>query len=389
MQPAGPRRGSRFEIYLLPAIIAQSAIIGGGYATGREVTQYAGRFGPPGWTAVALITVGFAAVAILSFELARIGQAYDYKRWIRLLIGPLWPLFDLIFVAMALLIIAVMAAAIGSVLRQTLGLATWTGLLLAFAGVGLATWRGARFIERWKSVGSVALYVAYIAFSILVLTAPLSEATTAPPAGEPLQATPLEVAISALQYIGYNLGTFPVTLFCLYRLRTRGQAVGSGVVTGIAMTVPFALTFLCLLRFWPDPAVLGAEVPWLQMLEAAARGPGGVTLWTVVFGVVAGWTLLETAVAAIHAIVDRVEKNTNDLPVRLRPRAGGLAPWQRALLSVALLGAATLLARVGIIDLVARGYGLMAWGYIVLLLVPLCTRGVFLMVRHGRAAGAA
>ena len=49
------QRGSLFAAYLLPAIIAQSMIIGGGYSTGREIVQYTGRFGPQGWIGVVII----------------------------------------------------------------------------------------------------------------------------------------------------------------------------------------------------------------------------------------------------------------------------------------------------------------------------------------------
>jgi uncharacterized membrane protein YkvI len=55
---------------------------------------------------------------------------------------------------------------------------------------------------------------------------------------------------------------------------------------------------------------------------------------------------------------------------------------QRAILSVAVLAIATGLATFGIIDLVAKGYGLLAWGYIVLLAVPLLTVGVWRILRE-------
>ena len=84
------RAPTRFHTLVLPAIIAQSMIIGGGYATGREVVEYAGRFGNWGWLSVAIITVCFAVVMALSFELARLAGAYDYKTWSRNLVGPFW-----------------------------------------------------------------------------------------------------------------------------------------------------------------------------------------------------------------------------------------------------------------------------------------------------------
>ena len=115
------RAPTRFHTLVLPAIIAQSMIIGGGYATGREVVEYAGRFGNWGWLSVAIITVCFAVVMALSFELARLAGAYDYKTWSRNLVGPFWWLVDVLILSMMMLVIAVMTAAIGEVLQQTVG----------------------------------------------------------------------------------------------------------------------------------------------------------------------------------------------------------------------------------------------------------------------------
>ena len=116
------RAPTRFHTLVLPAIIAQSMIIGGGYATGREVVEYAGRFGNWGWLSVAIITVCFAVVMALSFELARLAGAYDYKTWSRNLVGRFWWLVDILILSMMMLVIAVMTAAIGEVLQQTLAL---------------------------------------------------------------------------------------------------------------------------------------------------------------------------------------------------------------------------------------------------------------------------
>ena len=149
---------TRFHTLVLPAIIAQSMIIGGGYATGREVVEYAGRFGTWGWLSVAIITVCFAVVMALSFELARLAGAYDYKTWSRNLVGPFWWLVDVLILSMMMLVIAVMTAAIGEVLQQTVGLPKPVSLAIALACVGFLSWRGSGFIEKAKTWGSAALY---------------------------------------------------------------------------------------------------------------------------------------------------------------------------------------------------------------------------------------
>src|SRR4029079_6344023 len=72
--------GDVFKRYLLPGFVFEAAVIGGGYATGRELV---GLFLPPGplvallGMAVSLL-VGSAVLAV-SFELARRARAYDYR----------------------------------------------------------------------------------------------------------------------------------------------------------------------------------------------------------------------------------------------------------------------------------------------------------------------
>ena len=378
------RAPTRFHTLVLPAIIAQSMIIGGGYATGREVVEYAGRFGNRGWLSVAIITVCFAVVMALSFELARLAGAYDYKTWSRNLVGPLWWLVDLLILSMMMLVIAVMTAAIGEVLQQTVGLPKLLSLAIALVCVGFLSWRGSGFIEKAKTWGSAALYLGYCAFAVLVLTAPVEgvavEATATEAAATvavvsaPAPATEggvLEVIVAAVLYVAYNVAVVPAVLFCLHRQMRRSETFSSGALAGVAMTVPFALTLACLLRS-PQASVMEAEVPWLPMIGAAADGrAGGPALWIAIFGLVAGWTLIETAVGSIHALLRRVESNLDDLPRRWRPASGKLTRAQKAGTAVGVLVAAAGLSTFGIIDLVARGYGTLAWGFIALVVVPL------------------
>ena len=175
--------------------------------------------------------------------------------------------------------------------------------------------------EDW---GSAALYLGYCAFAVLVLTAPVEGAATAP-VGAAAAAAPeagvLDVVINALLYVAYNVAVVPAVLFCLHRQTRRTRRLRQEP-SGVAMTVPFALTLACLLRF-PQSSVMDAEVPWLPMITTAADGrAGGPALWIAIFGLVAGWTLIETAVGSIHALLRRVERNLDDLPRRWRPASG-------------------------------------------------------------------
>ena len=95
--------------YILPGVLLQSVLIGGGYATGREIYSYGAKFGAMGWISGLTIGIGFALFAFLTFEICRIYKVYDYKNYIKQVIGPLWPMMDILTVLIAILLIAVMA----------------------------------------------------------------------------------------------------------------------------------------------------------------------------------------------------------------------------------------------------------------------------------------
>ncbi len=53
----------------------------------------------------------------------------------------------------------------------------------------------------------------------------------------------------------------------------------------------------------------------------------------------------------------------------------------RALIAIGLLVGALLLSRFGIIDLIAKGYGLISWGIFFIYFVPLMTVGVYKIIK--------
>lgn len=400
----------RFARLLLPAIVLQSVLIGGGYATGREIVAYGAKFGALGWISIAVIFAGFALLSVLTFEFARTRRVYDYKRFVRGLIGPLWPLFDLLFGAMCVLVLAVMASAAGEIAKETLGIPVVAGTAVMVVAVGTLTAFGSRVIEAFKSVGTGLLYGAYLLFSVLVLARRGGHAWEVVARGDVSyagEAGVLAAAAAGVLYVGYNLAVYPAVMFSLHRQTSRRHTLVSGLLSGALMTLPFALTYACVLGFYPDSRVLDAPVPWLPMLASVGGGP-----LLAAFGVVIGWTLLETSVGMIHAVLHRIESNlpgadgTAGVPGRTDgrraeaaagptpeeeppPREGGgrgggegLGRLGKGLIGAGVLAAAALLSRVGIVTLVAEGYSLMAYGFIALFALPLLTVGTLRIVRN-------
>lgn len=375
MSALAPARRSIFEgaygRLLLPGVILQSVLIGGGYATGREIVEFGAKFGSLGWIAGVAIMVGFGLMAFLMMEVARRFQAFDYRTLLRQLIGPLYWLFDVVYILLAILIIAIMAAATGEILSETLGLNYWVGVILMVVIVGLLNFYGEALIEVFKSFGTALLYVGYILFATLVISHNADAVANTFSSGN--HSLHPDVSIwaiiwSGILYVGYNLAVYPAALFTVRRQTRLRHTVIGGIVAGLLMTIPWFLTYVALMGFYPDDDIFDATVPWLEML-----GPEAVWV-VVVFGVAVGWTLVETATGMIYALIARIDQNLVDREQKPMDRrtSGGIA--------VLTLLLALLLAQVGIIDLVSKGYTAMGYAMIAVFAVPLLIRGTYLIV---------
>lgn len=357
--------------YILPGVILQSVLIGGGYATGREIVQFGARFGDLGWIAGIAVMIGFGLMAFLMLEVSRRFQAFDYRTLLKRLIGPVYWLFDIVYILLAILIIAIMAAATGEILSETMGLNYWVGVGLMIVIVGLLNFFGEGLIERFKSVGTAALYIGYLVFATLVITDNWDAIGQTFSSGDHSlhpDVSVWAVLWSGVLYVGYNLAVYPAALFTTRRQTRLKETVIAGVVSGLLMTIPWFLTYFALMGFYPRSDIFDAPVPWLEMLSEEA-------LWViVVFGVVVGWTLVETATGMIYALVARVDQNLVD--TRRPPMSRGAA----GAISVVTLLLALVLAQVGIIDLIATGYTAMAYAMIAVFGLPLLIRGTYLIV---------
>lgn len=358
-----------FGRYMLPGIILQSVLIGGGYATGREIVEFGGKFGALGWLGGIGIFIGFTIVSILTFEFARLFRTYNYKSLVENLIGKAWILYDIIYILLAVLIIAVMASATGEIVENTIGIPYWGGVFGVIIIVGILQFYGSWLIERFETYGTIALYVGYIIFSAIVINSTWGHAKEVFATGNTsfVGKTSIPTILwTGIVYVGYNLAVYPATLFTLERQTKRRETILSGIIAGIMMTIPWFLTYFAVMGFYPSKDVLEASVPWLAMMQNIASP------WVVaVFGIVVGWTLIETSTGIIHGLLGRIDAVLEE---KNKPH---LTSKQNAIITVVVLILATVLAKVGIIGLIAKGYTAMAYGMILVFLLPILTVGIY------------
>lgn len=366
-----------FGRYFVPGIVLQSVLIGGGYATGREIVAFGAKFGALGWLGGVGIFIGFTLMSVLTFEVARIYRTYDYKSLVRQFAGRFSALYDVIYILLCILIIAVMSSATGEIVSQTLGLPYWLGVGGVAVLVGILNFYGGWLIERFETYGTIALYIGYIIFSVIVISATkgniqnvFTNTDTSYIQGNVGVGA---VLWTGIVYVGYNLAVYPATLFTLERQTTRKETVISGIISGVLMTLPWFMTYFAIMGYYPSKDVIEAGVPWLVMLQQTAGS------WVImVFGVVMGWTLIETSTGVLHALVERIDAGLSDMGKKSMSNA------QKAGLTMGVLVLAMALSKIGIIDLIGKGYTLMAYGMILVYAIPLMTVGVYKIINHDR-----
>src|SRR5690606_21353874 len=120
-----------------------------------------------------------------------------------------WFLYDIVYLLLAILIIAIMASATGEILGMTLGLNYWAGVILIVVVVGILNFYGKGLIERFKTLGTVMLMLGYIIFAILVISSTWESAIEVLRSGDtsyiPGKVSAFAVLWSGILYVGYNL----------------------------------------------------------------------------------------------------------------------------------------------------------------------------------------
>lgn len=360
---------NRLRRYLLPGFVFQSVVIAGGYGTGRELAEFFLSRGPlGGLLAMALATAVWSAVCIVSYEFARVFRAFEYRSFFQHLLGRFWVAFEVLYLALMMIIMAVIAAAAGRILQEMFGFPYLVGVIGIMIPVGLLVFGGNEAIERAFAGWSAILYVVYVLFFIACATLFGPEIRASLTSGT-VEGSWLR---SGFEYAGYNLAVIPAVLITIRHHRSRKHTFVSGLLTGPLAMLPAFLFFVAISGEYPE--IVGKAVPVNHMLELL-----GSRTFQIVFQIMLFGTLVETGAGMIHSVNERIahafrEKN-RELPTRTRVVG-----------AVAVLALAALIAQLGLIPLIGQGYRFLSYGYLLVYVAPILTWGVIL-IRRTRAAG--
>lgn len=361
-----------FQRFVLPGLAFKSVVIGGGYATGRELAEFflpAGAWG--GVAAMLLTMVIWSVVCALTFMLARAINARDYRSFFQHLLGRGWVLFEFAYLCLVIIVLAVFGAAAGELCKSMFGWPPVVGTVALVVVIAAVVRAGNDAIERLFKYLSLFLYVVYALAAVLMLTTfgdrSLAQFSSTTGLGEGW-------AVNGLTYAGYNMFGAIAILPILRHLRGRRDAVVAGALAGPLAILPALVFFVCMVAY--APGIADEPLPSDFLL-----GQVGHPWFQLLFRLMILTALIETGVAMVSSIDARA-------CAAWRERAGAdPGPRARLALIVGVLLLAVFLAdAIGLVALIASGYRMLSYAILATYVLPLLTVGVWWLWRTRASA---
>lgn len=351
--------------YLVPGFVFQSVVIGGGYGTGAEITEYFAKKGMAGGLLAMFVTmVVWSVVCAVTFAFAQTFRTFDYNSLMDRLLGRFRILYELCYLAMLLMVLGVINATAGRMAESLPGVSARTGVLLLSACIVLLVTAGTQAVEKALSLWSWVLYGVYALFLLLVFWKFGGAVCGELARGEIVSGW----FSSGLRYAFYNLGIVPALLYTVREANSPGDAALCGVLAGVIGILP---ALLLLLAMGCDlTAVVNAPLPIAVLFQRLDMDWMYWLFELVLFG-----TLIETGAGFIKALDDRVE-------LALRRACGSCPLWMRALVAIAAVVVGISVSNIGLSPLIAKGYGTICWGFFTIYVLPLLTIGCYALYKR-------
>ncbi|MGH8123267.1 MAG: YkvI family membrane protein [Rudaea sp.] len=358
---AGTHTSTWFQRFLLPGFAFKAVIIGGGYATGRELAEFFLPSGPWGGIAAMLLAmVIWSVVCMVTFLFARATGARDYQNFFQALLGRGWIVFEAAYVLFVILILSVFGAAAGAIGTAMFGLPIIVGTLALMLGIAGFVTFGTTAVEHLFKYVSFLLYAVYVIFVLLGFSHFGERITSA--FATPAPATGW--ALGGMTYASYNIIGAVVILPVLRHLTSDRDAVIAGIIAGPLAMLPALLFFICMVAFYP--AIAQETLPSDFLLRHF-----DLPVFHLLFQFMIFCALLESGTGAVHAINERIARAWK---VR---RGAALSNRARLGIALALLVCCMFFAdRFGLVTLIAKGYRALAWIFLAVYVLPLLTLGI-------------
>jgi len=313
------------------------------------------------------------AVAVcLTLEVARVFKAFNYMEWSKQFLGRLWWLFDIMFIAMSWIVLAVVIAASNYMVSDLTGFSPHVITAVIIVVIALLHFFGRKAIEASWIIGSLGLVSAYIIAWSYILSAKLGESLVKISAGLSM-GTGAVAAVDGFRYMLYNLYSLPPALESADRYRSRLESAFASILSVVLVYGTVTIIWLCLMAYYPQ--VINMTAPIYDILKSLG---GYWALGYYMFWVF--YTLMATALGMVYAIIRRLE-------AQLKQRKASTKRTREALLAVLILVIAAVTAnQTGLVKLIAEGYGTMAWAFFAIYFIPLITIGTHKLLKASKSS---
>lgn len=367
---AAPIESSWFQRYLLPGFAFKAVVIGGGYATGRELAEFFLPSGPRGGLlAIVLAMVIWSGVCAVTFALAYATSSWNYRTFFKNLLGPGWVVFEICYLLFIILILAVFGAAAGAIGTALMGWPPLIGTLCLIVCISAVTAYGTGSVERlfkWVSIFLYAVYAIFVVLSFFAFGDRIIQNLSLP--------TPHEGwVLGGFTYAGYNVVGAVIILPVLRHLRSRKNALIAGALAGPFAMLPALLFFVCMIAYYPQ---IGGEALPSDFLLQRLNFPA----FHYLFQLMIFLALLESGTGCVHAFNERIAE------AYAARNGGSLSKSARLWITGALLlGSIFLAARFGLVTLIARGYRGLAYMFLAVFVLPVMSVGLWQLYARGKA----
>lgn len=350
-----------YGVYIAPAAVFQSVLIGGGYGTGREIVEYFSSNGAiGGLLGLGVAAFGFFAILFLCFEVARRSGAYDYRSLLRQFTGRFWFVFEIFFLLLFILVLGVLGAATGDIVREEFGLSPAVGSVGMLAAIIAIATLGRNVVLALLTVWSLVLCCVFGSYFYQAFSMSGAAIADALAHGE----TGSRWAVSGLEYVFYNAAVAPIIIYAARKIETTKEAFIAAIAAALMAIIPAALFHLSFLADLPKFS--GASVPVYDVIRATGKH------WLLIVYLIAlVGTFVETGLGFVQGVIERIDGWLAD---KGRPPA---KKWQHALIAGCAISVSAALSMFGIVNLIATGYRFIAWGLFASFILPLLTIGAY------------
>ncbi|MBT3797020.1 MAG: hypothetical protein HOF97_05820 [Candidatus Marinimicrobia bacterium] len=302
-----------------------------------------------------MATIIWSVVLAICFEFARKRKYYDYRSFISGLLGKWWFTYEILYLIGLVLVVSVMGSASGEIFNEMFDLPELFGIIIMMTLVGIIVYYGTTLVEKVLSFWSIILYAAFAIMFISVFIMFSNDISLS----FSQQSADTNWTMGGIKYAAYNIGLAPAILFCVRHFDSRKEALISGIFAGLIGMLPALVMFIAMLSQYPQ--IISETVPINIILENIGWTPFKFMFQIVLFG-----TFIETGVGLIHGFNERILSVKPDL----------LDSW-RAIIGIFLLLISIFFAnQIGLIGLIANGYGALTWGYWIIFVIPIITIGL-------------